>query len=34
MTQFVRNVNDRVLKGLCKFQVHIPKTVRVTDVQS
>ena len=33
-TKFVHNVNNPVLKGLCKFQVDIPKNARVTAVQS
>ena len=30
----LHNVNNLVLKGLCKFQVDIPKNSRVTAVQS
>ena len=30
----LHNVNNPVLKGLCKFQVDIPKNSRVTAVQS
>ena len=34
LTKFLHNVNNPVLKGLCKFQVDISKNARVTAVQS
>ena len=33
LTKFLHNVNNPVLKGLCKFQVDISINARVTSVQ-